>query len=206
MDDVEIKSKLDYSLLLTNASDLMGKQSVRVTFKLSAEFIEAISILSTQLGIKQKSLFDHLMEDMDSLRTIASQMESGRRAKKNRVQKTFVISKKSLLSLEAVSKKFSAPRDDIVEYSIMRLFPILATERQKQKRREVALSKITAHFIKTSELLESVKQLVGEDDPLYTTFEDVSDSYETAFNMIEDLVAKGRRIEAFPMEKLDKKP
>jgi predicted DNA-binding protein YlxM (UPF0122 family) len=205
MDDVEIKSNLDYSLLLTNASDLMGKQSVRVTFKLSAEFIEAISILSAQLGIKQKSLFDHLMEDMDSLRTIASQMESGRRAKKDRIQKTFVISKKSLLALEAVSKKFSAPRDDIVEYSIMRLFPILATERRKQKQREIALSKIAAHFIKTSELLDGVKQLVGEDDPLSTAFEDVLVAYEAAFKVIEDLVAKGRRIEAFPMEKLDKK-
>jgi predicted DNA-binding protein YlxM (UPF0122 family) len=204
MDDVEIKSKLDYSLLLTNASDLMGKQSVRVTFKLSAEFIEAISILSTQLGIKQKSLFDHLMEDMDSLRTIASQMESGRRAKKDRIQKTFVISKKSLLSLEAVSKKFSAPRDDIVEYSIMRLFPILATERQKQEQREAALSKIAAHFVKTSELMDNIKQLVGEDDPLYAAFEDVLVSYETAFKVIEDLVTKGRRIEAFPMEKLNK--
>lgn len=205
MDDVEIKSNLDYSLLLTNASDLMGKQSVRVTLKLSAEFIEAISILSAQLGIKQKSLFDHLMEDMDSLRTIASQMERGRRTKKDRIQKTFVISKKSLLSLEAVSKKFSAPRDDIVEYSIMRLFPILATERQKQKQREIVLSKITDHFIKTSELLDNVKQLVGKDDPLSKAFEDLLASYETAFNVIEDLVTKGRRIEAFPMEKLDKK-
>ena len=205
MDDVEIKSNLDYALLLTKASDLMGRQSVRVTFKLSAELIEAISILSAQLGIKQKSLFDHLMEDMDSLRTIASQLERGRHAKKDRIQKTFVISKKSLLALETVSKKFSAPRDDIVEYSIMRLFPILATERRKQKLREVALSKIATHFIKTSKLLDSVKQLVGKDDPLSTAFEDVWVAYETAFKVIEDLVAKGRRIAAFPMEKLDKK-
>ena len=205
MDDVEIKSNLDYALLLTKASDLMGRQSVRVTFKLSAEFIEAISILSAQLGIKRKSLFDHLMEDMDSLRTIASQLERGRRVKRDRIQKTFVISKKSLLALEAVSKKFSAPRDDIVEYSIMRLFPILATERRKQKLREVALSKIATHFIKTSKLLDSVKQLVGKDDPLSTAFEDVWVAYETAFKVIEDLVAKGRRIAAFPMEKLDKK-
>ena len=202
MDDIDTKSKMDFSLLLTNASDLMGKKSVRVTFKISAEFIEAVSILSAQLGIKQKSLFDHLMEDMDSLRAVANRMEKDGRNQKDRIQKTFVISKKSLSSLETVSKKFAASRNDIVEYSIKRLFPILAVERQKQKKREEALSKIAAHFIQTTDLLEEVKQLVGKEDLLYTSLEDVFTSYKTAFNTINDFVTKGKRITAFPMEKL----
>jgi len=36
--------------------DLLGKKSVRATFKLRPEAIEMLSILSAQLGIKQKSL------------------------------------------------------------------------------------------------------------------------------------------------------
>ena len=43
--------------------DLRGRQSVRATFRLSEACIDAISILSAQLGIKQKSIFDHLMEN-----------------------------------------------------------------------------------------------------------------------------------------------
>ena len=43
--------------------ELRGRQSVRATFRLSEACIDAISILSAQLGIKQKSVFDHLMED-----------------------------------------------------------------------------------------------------------------------------------------------
>ena len=39
--------------------DLRGRQSVRATFRLSEACIDAISILSAQLGIKQKSVFDH---------------------------------------------------------------------------------------------------------------------------------------------------
>ena len=202
MDEADTKSNMDFSLLLTNVSDLMGKKSVRVTLKLSAEFIEAVTVLSAQLGIKQKSLFDHLMEDMDTLRAIARRMERNRHNQKDRIQKTFVISKKSLLSLEAVSKKFAASRNDIVECSIKRLFPILAVERQKQKKREEAFAKIAAHFIQTTELLDEVRQLMGKDDRLYTSLEDVFTSYETVFNTIEDFVAKGKRITAFPMEKL----
>lgn len=203
MEDGANNSKTDISLLLTNASDLLGKQSVRATFKLSAEFIDAVSILAAQLGIKQKSLFDHLMEDVESLRTIASQMESDKKGKKDRIQKTFVISKKSLLSLDAVSKKFEASRDDIVEYSIKRLFPILSTERQKQKRREAALEKILAHFEQTRELIENIEEIVGEDDPVYTAVAAVFNAYENALESIDQFVSKGRRITELPIEKFE---
>ena len=50
----------DASLPRTFTSDLRGRQSVRATFKLSEGCIEAISIVAAHLGIKQKSLFDHL--------------------------------------------------------------------------------------------------------------------------------------------------
>jgi hypothetical protein len=45
MDGSGNKTNMDFSLRLTNASDLMEKKSVRETFNLSAEFIEAVSIL-----------------------------------------------------------------------------------------------------------------------------------------------------------------
>lgn len=192
----------DVSLLLTDASDLMGKKSVRTTFKLSAEFIEAISILSSQLGIKQKSLFDHLMEDKESLRVIASRMDSGMKRRKSRVQKTFVISKKSLLSLDSVSKKFSASRDDIVEYSIQRLLPILAAEQQKQKTRETVLAKISEHFNLATELMGDIETSLGKDDPIYSLFAAVFKTFEDTYSDMEKFVDQGKRITAFPMEKL----
>ena len=57
-------------------ADLRGKQSVRATFKLSEKAISAISVLSEQLGIKQKSLFDHLMQDMEALNLIAEEVQT----------------------------------------------------------------------------------------------------------------------------------
>ena len=66
--------KKDISLLKTLASELKERQSTRATFRLSEGCIDAISIVATQMGIKQKSLFDHLAEDMESLKSIAEEI------------------------------------------------------------------------------------------------------------------------------------
>ena len=58
------------SVFKTSVLDLRGRQSVRATFRLSEDCIDAISILAIQLGIKQKSIFDHLMEDDQVLKQV----------------------------------------------------------------------------------------------------------------------------------------
>src|SRR5210317_699216 len=88
------------SLPLPSADDLRGRQSVRATFKLSSRAIDALSIVAVHLGIKQKSLFDQLIEDAGSLSLIANEMESEDFHALDRVQKTYVISRKTLRSLE----------------------------------------------------------------------------------------------------------
>ena len=88
------------SLPLPSAEDLRGRQSVRATFKLSTRAIDALSIVAVHLGIKQKSLFDQLIEDAGSLSHIAREIESDDFSTLKRVQKTFVISRKTLRSLE----------------------------------------------------------------------------------------------------------
>ena len=57
------------------ALDLRGRQSVRATFKLSPGAIEALSVVAAHLGIKQKSIFDHLIEDAQSLMLIADKID-----------------------------------------------------------------------------------------------------------------------------------
>ena len=63
-------------LSLPSSSDLRGRQSVRATFKLTEMAINAVNIVSTHLGIKQKSLFDHLIDDSQSLDVIAKEVRS----------------------------------------------------------------------------------------------------------------------------------
>ena len=108
--------------------DLRGRQSVRATFKLTNDCIEAISIVAAQMGIKQKSLFDHLFQDTDTLSTIAQKYRNARLQTTNRIQKTYVLSRNSLLSLEDIAKNFNAPRDVLIEISVQRLLPIITAE------------------------------------------------------------------------------
>ena len=77
MQDNDDSSWMDDDILpRPTPKDLRGRQSVRATFKLSAKAIEAISIVAVHLGIKQKSLFDHLIEDVHSLKLISLEVEN----------------------------------------------------------------------------------------------------------------------------------
>lgn len=194
-------SDINASLMLNNASDLMARQSVRATFKLSVEFIETLSLLATHFGIKQKSLFDLLLEDTQSLQDMARLKQFGHAVKKSRIQKTFVISRKSLLTLEALSKELSVSRDDLVESAIQRLLPILLKERQQQKHREDALFKIKVQFDQSLESLDEIEQIVGSDDPIYNFLKTAIGSYRSAFSDMENVVEKGKRIAGLSLEK-----
>lgn len=181
----------------TSTADLRGRQSVRATFKLTEGCIDAISIVAAHLGIKQKSLFDHLVEDAGSLRSIAREIQHLKLTKQGRIQKTFVISKKSLLSLDEVSKNFHASRNALVEYSIQRLLPIIAKERQKHYKRKEILGEIASHFKEGEELLKKIRELLGFEDPIYHRLESVMNIYENAYNNIESFIEKTKIIEDF---------
>jgi hypothetical protein len=200
MDDND-RDQMHDPLMLNNASELMDRQSVRATFRLSAEFIQALSILSTHFGIKQKSLFDYLLEDTESLLSLARLKRPPPVERKNRIQKTFVISRKSLMSLDALSKELAVSRDDMVEYAIQRLLPILLKEREQQKHREDALFKIKARFGQSAEFLSEIEHMVGKEDPVYTFLEAVVGSYRNAFTDMEDVIEKGKKITKLSLEK-----
>jgi Mg2+ and Co2+ transporter CorA len=190
------------SLSRAFTSDLRGRQSVRATFKLSEGCIEAISIVAAHLGIKQKSLFDHLAEDARSLRSIAREIQDAKLDKQGRIQKTYVISRRSLSSLENVSKNFNAPRDALVEFSVQRLLPIIAKERKKHEKRKQMLKEIGDHFEAGSELLNTLKESLDTEDPIFQKFESVMAVYENAYHHMASFIEKGKIIEEFQPDHL----
>jgi hypothetical protein len=190
------------SLPKTFTSDLRGRQSVRATFKLSEGCIEAISIVAAHLGIKQKSLFDHLVEDARTLKSIAREIQNIKLTKHGRIQKTFVISRRSLLSLENVSKNFNAPRDALVELSVQRLLPIIAKEREKHEKRKKMLNEIAKHLEEGEILLSKAKGIFGLEDTISQRLESVMTVYENAYHHIASFIEKGKIIEEFQPEDL----
>jgi len=183
-------------------SDLRGRQSVRATFKLSEGCIEAISIVAAHLGIKQKSLFDHLVEDARSLTSIAREIQNIKLTQQGRIQKTFVISRRSLLSLENVSKNFNAPRDALVELSVQRLLPIIAKEREKHGKRKIMLNEIAKHLKEGEKILSNAKGIFGAEDTICQKLESVMTVYENAYHHIASFIEKGKIIEEFQPEDL----
>ena len=176
---------------------LRGRQSVRATFKLSAKAIEAMSIVAVHLGIKQKSLFDHLIEDVQSLKLIAREVESERFNMINRIQKTFVISRRTLSSLDETSKRFNAPRDALVEYSIQRLMPVIAKEREKHRRRKEIMRDMNENMETGLKILQKSRKLLGEDDPVFLRWQSAMKTLVNTQQDIKAFIEKGKIIEEF---------
>ena len=187
----------EIDLPLPSSADLRGRQSVRATFKLSARAIDVLSVVATQLGIKQKSLFDHLIEDVKTLNAIANEIEDEAFGALDRVQKTFVVSRRTLSSLEETSRQFNAPRDALVEYSIQRLLPVIAREREKHSKRKAVLNDINAHLEQGLRILQKAQSLLGEEDPVYARFGSAMHSLVNAQSHIEGYVKRGSVIEDF---------
>jgi predicted transcriptional regulator len=192
----------DNSVLSKNpsSSDLRGQQSVRATFRLSEACINAISILSAHLGIKQKSVIDHLMEDAQILKDMAKEIHSDDIDQHERIQKTFVISRRSLTYLDMISSEHDAPRDALLEHSVRRLFPIVRKEQVKHEKRKELLDEISNHFAKGEKLLSKANEMVGENDPVFKGLDTVMATYKNALDDIESFIAKGKLIEELKTE------
>jgi len=178
-------------------SQLRGRQSVRATFKLTDSCIEAISIVAAQLGIKQKSLFDHLLQDTDTLSTIARRFRNVRLQPTNRVQKTYVISRGALVSLEDIARNFNAPRDALIELSVQRLLPIIEKEREHHARRKEIYLRIQKHLEAGRKMLEEAEAKLGNQDSITDRLGSAMGVYENAFKHMTAFIEKNEGIEEF---------
>ena len=185
--------------------DLRGRQSVRATFRLTEDCIDAISVLSAQLGIKQKSVFDHLMEDVQILKNLARELENTEFDRHVRIQKTFVISRRSLSYLDMISSKHNAPKDALVENSVRRLLPIIAKERKKHEKRKGLSSEISNHFEKGEKLLSKAEGMLGSDDPVVNKLQTAMSVYKNAFDDIANFIERGKIIGPMNQKKVTSK-
>ena len=196
------EKQFDVSISMSRPTtmDLRGRQSVRATFRLSEACIDAISILSAQLGIKQKSVFDHLLEDAQVLKNVARELEDTQFDRHGRIQKTFVVSRRSLSFLDMISSKHNAPRDALVEYSVRRLLPIIANERKKHEKRKELLGEISNHFAKGETLLSKAEEMLGTDDPIVDKLNTAMSAYKNALDDMVNFIERGKIIEEFHPE------
>lgn len=182
--------------LQKSTATLRGRQSVRATFKLSERSIDALSILACQLGIKQKTLFDQVVDDSESLRLIAQGFEAFQRDR-NRVAKTYVISRKTLEILDQVARRYDIPRDALVEFSIERIIPLIQQEKEKHRKRKILLKELQAFSKEGVRMLRRAEAALGADDPVVIEMLKTMHHLRCCHQTVEEFVEKGNRMEDF---------
>jgi hypothetical protein len=190
-------TKLGQGLFETDVFDLRSKQSVRATFKLTRKAIDSLGLVALHMGIKQKSLFDHIIEDASTLKTVARQIQIQKFKKKIRVQKTYVLSRKTIDILEAISVTHDLPRDALVEYSIMQLESVILAEKENHKKRKKLFNEVSEHFNQGKELFSKSLDLLGKNDPFCRKLEKALLSYNKEKNDIESFLKKSKPLEDF---------
>ncbi len=177
--------------------DLRGKQSVRATFKLSQKAIDAIGLVAMHMGIKQKSLFDHIIEDTKALDDLAQTIRIHQFHKIPRRQKTFVLSRKTMESLASISQAHGMPRDALVEYSIQKLEQIITSEKLRHQERKKIQAQVTEHFRDGESLYLAAANKLGVDDPFCRALKKSTITNRKIHEELESFLEKSRILEEY---------
>ena len=140
------------------------------------------------------------MEDAQALKNVAQKLENSEFERHQRIQKTFVISRRSLSFLDMISSEYNAPRDALVEFSVRKLLPIIANERKKHERRKELLTQISNHFESGRMLLSKAEQALDKDDPIVNKLQTAMTVYQNALDDIIGFIERGKIIEEFRTE------
>jgi len=176
---------------------LKGRQSVRATFKLPEHIIKLLGLVARQLGLKQKSLFDQLVENTDVLNEVAATAQSTKLDQGERRQKTFVLSKKSLEVLDTVSGMQNIPRDLLVEISIRRLLPIMTAEQEKHKKRIQILQEMETCRDYCRKISQKAEILLGSDDQASMLVKKATGVCEKSVQELHLLIDAGQALEDY---------
>jgi len=199
MDEVKKNTTSDSEMsdLLTSAG-LKKKQSVRATFRLPGEVINLLSVVASQLGLKQKSVLDQLVEDKELLEKLVEKKIGAANVEKKEVRpKTFVVSRKSLHILDSMARENNVPRDLLVEISIRRLIPVLCSEYEKQTKRKRIHEEIGAYFNQGENLLQKAYRLLGKDDDYYILLKHTIEICRQNSQELKSIVGKGKAMDDF---------
>ena len=191
MNESKLK-KVNYSF-----DTLKGMQSVRATFTLPKHTINLLSAVANQLGVKQKSIFDHLVEDKKILDQIADEAQNYQPKPHQRKQKTFVLSRNCLSALDTFAKEYKLPRDLLVEFSIKQLHPVIAQEKKRHENRKILLNEMEGFRELGTQLMDKARHLVGEDDDIIQKLEGFFNQYDKSIDELKTAIEKGKCVEEF---------
>ena len=180
--------------LFISAKGLKGKQSVRTTFRLPAQIIDLLGVVASQLGLKQKSLFDQLIENKDVLSKVAENMHNFAFGSEERRSKTFVLSRKSLEVLDEVAQQKNISRDALVAVSIQRLLPVMTAEKEKNKKRAKIFDEMKNYLDQGEEILRKADKTLGAEDQVFRLLKKNINDFKEDISKVAEIINRGESI------------
>ena len=187
--------------LVITAHGLQGKQSVRATFRLPDHVIKLLGVAAAMLGLKQKSLFDQLVENQEVLTHVAESAHDMQYGQEKRRQKTYVLSRRSLEVLDIVARQQNIPRDQLVEVSIQRLLPVMNAELEKHRKRALIHSEMQSYLAQGKNLLQKAGKFLGREDVSYLLLQEIVHVCEQSVRELQDIIDKGQTVEDYKQER-----
>jgi hypothetical protein len=160
-----------------------------------------MNILGSHLGLKPKSLFDHMVQETETLEAIGTRATAFERGHLQRLAKTYVISRDAAEMLDAVSRAKKISRDALVEASVQHLMPLIQKEQVRHASRKNLLTKMEQHMLSGRQLHADIAAELGENDPLSDKMNSVMAVYERAYAALTAFINKGDNIEDFKIKK-----
>ncbi len=174
--------------LQVDADELIKRQSVRTTFKLTEKSINLLKISAKHLGIKQKTLLDQLIEDETVLSLLAKEAQTRCRDDDDCRPKTFVLSRKALDLIDVMLDRYDIARDILVELSITRLESYIESLSDKHEKRRLLLKEMDTYQQLLEELSSKANATFEQDDPFRMKLERLAQTTQKSIGEIRTIV------------------
>lgn len=161
--------------LQVDPDELISKQSVRTTFKLTEKTINLLKVAAKHLGIKQKTLLDQLLEDKKALGLLADNAITYSRNENKCRSKTLVLSRKALDQIENVSSSLEKPRDFLVELSVARLASYVTSLAETHEKRGLLMEELDQHNTQLIDLLNKSRTILKKDDAFWVRLKNLTE-------------------------------
>ena len=135
------------------------------------------------------------MNDPFTLKQMAKESSEFVENQKDRQQKTFVISRDALLSINTTAKQENISRDRLVDISISRLRPIIARELKKHNKRKEIMADMKEHLLQGEKFLHRASKLLGNNDRTVEILEKQQQSARKDISAIDALIRQGTIME-----------
>lgn len=105
-----------------------------------------------------------------------------------------MVSKRTLQALEEVAAQSRLPRDQVLAISISRLFPVVAEEQVKHRRREALLNDLVDWVNEGERMYRNAEKRLGNDDPAIVKLNEMISTCRYQLDEILHIVEKGRLV------------